>query len=115
MDSPIGDEVSSPGSPSDLKAAPRSVTVCNVFKRSRVERAKRSAGDDERVARGHGIDGPAQLRPVEDDDPRAEWIARFALHHTGGRELAFDHVGRRLPLRPLLLASHFVEAGYARA
>jgi hypothetical protein len=57
----------------------------------------------------------AHATVVEDNDACAERIARFAFHHTGGRELAFDHVGRRLPLRPLLPAGHFVEAGNARA
>src|SRR5262245_21465146 len=70
-------------------------------------------GAADRLRRVGPVD--AQAAVVEDDDPRAEWIARFALHHTGGCELAFDHVGRRLPLRPLLLAGHFVEAGNARA
>jgi hypothetical protein len=70
-------------------------------------------GASDRLRRVGSVNAHAAI--VEDDDARAERIAWFAFHHAGGRELAFDHVGRRLPLRPFLLAGYFVQAGDARA
>jgi hypothetical protein len=57
----------------------------------------------------------AQAAVVKEKNAGAERIARPALHHARGRELACDHVGLRLPLRPLLLVGHFVQASNAGA
>jgi hypothetical protein len=65
MNSPIGDEVSTPRIGERLKGGPalRDRVQCVQEIASRARQAI-NASDEERVALAEGIDGPAQLRPV---------------------------------------------------